>query len=553
MSAQGMSVEQLLEWLRREAEVRGPGWLQEQVGACGVLPAPVATPLERAARPRRGHPPARLSPESTPRARRRVGSPSADPPRRRAAARPAVSRPRRGRNPTTRRGPERSGTPPPPLPAAVFMDAGPGTVVRPGPSYSGRSTRRQDEFQVLRAAWDGGDSPCRPREDRGGEVEGPLVDTDAAVPARGPSSVVQRVVQVVQEEQPSTSGSYASEVSVRRESGSAAAGVTAPVVPVGAVPASSARSGGGGSGVSAVALGDPGGEVMGLLRDSLSPGTWKEYGKAWTTWECWNDARGTGVGGGEVRLLELLGCLKREGWTVSKVSRFMAGVAFGFRLRRLPDLTKGFLVRQVLKGWRRGEPKVPDQRKPVSFELLLRVGVQLSSICKSGWERGLFRAAFALAFFGAFRLGELVSGSVRRAGGLRCDDVELAVDRVVVRIRRSKTDQEGRGRQFVLFAVPGCGMCPVRCAGAYGAGITKDALPFLRHEDGSFLSRFQFLAVFKKCLRGLGVPAEGYAGHSFRIGAATEAARLGVSAEGIRRIGRWESARFKSYVRLGFL
>ncbi|XP_044162296.1 translation initiation factor IF-2-like [Bufo gargarizans] len=285
MSAQGMSVEQLLEWLRREAEVRGPGWLQEQVGACGVLPAPVATPLERAARPRRGHPPARLSPESTPRARRRVGSPSADPPRRRAAARPAVSRPRRGRNPTTRRGPERSGTPPPPLPAAVFMDAGPGTVVRPGPSYSGRSTRRQDEFQVLRAAWDGGDSPCRPREDRGGEVEGPLVDTDAAVPARGPSSVVQRVVQVVQEEQPSTSGSYASEVSVRRESGSAAAGVTAPVVPVGAVPASSARSGGGGSGVSAVALGDPGGEVMGLLRDSLSPGTWKEYGKAWTTWE----------------------------------------------------------------------------------------------------------------------------------------------------------------------------------------------------------------------------------------------------------------------------
>ncbi|XP_044134153.1 uncharacterized protein LOC122926745 isoform X1 [Bufo gargarizans] len=553
MSAPGLSVEEMLERLRREAEVRGPGWLQEQVGACIVSPAPVASPNVRAARPRRGIPPARLSPEVTPRARRRVGSPSVDPRRRGAAARASASRSRRGRNPDTRRGPVRSGTPLPPLPAAVQQDSGPGTVDRPSASFSVRSTRLFEEDRVPRTALVEDEYRRRSREDLSSVDEGPLAVAEAAVSSRCPASVVQRVVQVVQEEQPSTSRSYDGAVSVRQESGPSAAGVTAPVVPVGAVPASCARSGGGGSAVSGVAVGDPGREVMGLLRDSLSPGTWREYGKAWTTWEAWNGTWGAGGVDGEVRLLMLLGQLKSEGWSVSRVNHLVSGIAFGFKWRGLADLTKSFLVRQVLKGWRRGAGRVPDCRRPVSFELLVQMGDRLSGVCSSGWELGLFKAAFALAFFGAFRLGELVCGSVRRAGGLRSEDVEWVGDRLHIRIRRSKTDQEGRGLRFTLFAVPGCSMCPVRCAESYGARLGRDEVPFLRHEDGSFLSRFQFLAVFRKCLTVLGVPVKDYSGHSFRIGAATEAARVGASEEVIRRIGRWESVRFKSYVRPALL
>lgn len=54
-------------------------------------------------------------------------------------------------------------------------------------------------------------------------------------------------------------------------------------------------------------------------------------------------------------------------------------------------------------------------------------------------------------------------------------------------------------------------------------------------------------------LRALGLCEYDYAGHSFRIGAATEAARLGLGEEVIQRIGRWESQRFRSYVRLNRL
>ncbi|KAM9326568.1 ficolin-2-like [Gastrophryne carolinensis] len=60
--------------------------------------------------------------------------------------------------------------------------------------------------------------------------------------------------------------------------------------------------------------------------------------------------------------------------------------------------------------------------------------------------------------------------------------------------------------------------------------------PLLVHEDGSFLSRFQFLAVFRKCLKELGLASGDYGTHSFRIGAATEAARLGLPEEIIKRL-----------------
>ncbi|KAM9324593.1 uncharacterized protein PAF06_000660 [Gastrophryne carolinensis] len=124
-------------------------------------------------------------------------------------------------------------------------------------------------------------------------------------------------------------------------------------------------------------------------------------------------------------------------------------------------------------------------------------------VCASSFEVRLFRAAFSLAFFGALRVGELVSSNKRVPGGLGFDDTVTSDEGVVLRIRRSKTDQRGR----------------------------------------------RFLAVFRKCLRELGLAGSEYGTHSFRIGAATEAARMGLPEEIIKRLGRWESARFRRYIR----
>ncbi|KAM9296619.1 uncharacterized protein PAF06_017531 [Gastrophryne carolinensis] len=191
-------------------------------------------------------------------------------------------------------------------------------------------------------------------------------------------------------------------------------------------------------------------------------------------------------------------------------------------------MTKAFWVRQALKGWRK-EHRTADNRRPFSWGLLGGIFSVLPLVCESGFEVSLFRAAFSLAFFGALRVGELVSPSKRVPGGLGFDDTVTSDEGVVIRIRRSKTDQRGRGVSMFLGRLRQCDSCPV-------ATIEE------------FLGRFQFLAVFRKCLGEMGLASSEYGTHSFRIGAATEAARLGLPDDIIKKLGRWESALFRWYI-----
>lgn len=131
----------------------------------------------------------------------------------------------------------------------------------------------------------------------------------------------------------------------------------------------------------------------------------------------------------------------------SGISRRMS--AFLFRSRGEQDVTKSFLVRQALKGFRRGTlPR--DVRRSVSFEELLALGERLATACWSVFECTLFRLAFSLAFFGAFRISELVSPSRKREGGLRPVDVWDRGSHLVCFIPRSKTDQLGKGLWVTL-------------------------------------------------------------------------------------------------------
>ncbi|XP_074654505.1 uncharacterized protein LOC141908371 [Tubulanus polymorphus] len=53
-----------------------------------------------------------------------------------------------------------------------------------------------------------------------------------------------------------------------------------------------------------------------------------------------------------------------------------------------------------------------------------------------------------------------------------------------------------------------------------------------------------------KLISFLGLPEASYTSHSFRIGAATNAATNGVPEPVIRELGRWKSDAFKRYIRI---
>ena len=116
------------------------------------------------------------------------------------------------------------------------------------------------------------------------------------------------------------------------------------------------------------------------------------------------------------------------------------------------------------------------------------------------------RALLLVGFAGGFRRSELVS--------LNVGDFEFAEDGLVVRLRRSKTDQEGAGRKVGIPFGANRGTCPVRSLKAWmeESGIERGAVfrPINRHGQvrGKRLSDKAVALIVKRAAEsevGLGV------------------------------------------------
>jgi len=73
--------------------------------------------------------------------------------------------------------------------------------------------------------------------------------------------------------------------------------------------------------------------------------------------------------------------------------------------------------------------------------------------------------------------------------------------------------------------------------------------PLFLLRDGCHLTARQFHFDLKRLLQQAGYNPNCYNTHSFRIGAATSAARAGVSTKTIKAMGRWMCTAYKQYIR----
>ena len=99
-------------------------------------------------------------------------------------------------------------------------------------------------------------------------------------------------------------------------------------------------------------------------------------------------------------LLSLLGSAP------SSIASYLSAVAYVHKISNWPDPTCSFVVTKMKEGRRRLEPH-RDFRCPITFEILSKLVSILPSVCHSGYEVSLFKAAFLLAFFGFLRVSEL--------------------------------------------------------------------------------------------------------------------------------------------------
>lgn len=250
-------------------------------------------------------------------------------------------------------------------------------------------------------------------------------------------------------------------------------------------------------------------------------------------------------------IIDFIAFLSLKGSAPSTARSYLSGIGYQCKILQVADPTQNFVVKKLLLGMSRLGSK-RDKRLPITINLLQSINTVLPSICYSQFEAALFKAAFCLAYFGFFRVGELVvDSSVKHNHALAVENVQLKdYGRVLeVFLPHAKTDQAGSGSVIALSAVDSP-VCPVLAMKAFLDVRPKRQGHLFIHFSGDPVTRFQFSSILKKALTSVGVTTNAYTTHSFRIGAATSAASRGISEDGIKEFGRWESKAFKSYIRI---
>jgi len=160
------------------------------------------------------------------------------------------------------------------------------------------------------------------------------------------------------------------------------------------------------------------------------------------------------------------------------------------------------------------------------------------------------RALLLVGFAGALRRSELV--------GLDVSDVAFEGEGLVLRLRRSKTNQEGELEEVAVLYGSDPRTCPVRALQTWLAtSAIVDGALFRAVDRAGRVGRGQLTARIvgervKKIGARSGLDPQSYAAHSLRSGFATSAARANKSETAIMRQGRWKSIPVaRRYIRAG--
>ena len=170
-------------------------------------------------------------------------------------------------------------------------------------------------------------------------------------------------------------------------------------------------------------------------------------------------------------------------------------------------------------------------------------------------EKHVIWAVAASAFFGFFRLGGLLPASLSSYNpvtSLSWGDVSVDshtdLQMIQFHIKVSKCDQFGSGTNVVVGKT-GIPLCLVAAIARYFEHRGDQLGAFFLDSARKVMTKPRFVTQIRDIVCTIGLPQHHFAGHSFRIGAATSAAAVGIGDSAIQMLGRWHSAAFLQYIR----
>ena len=245
--------------------------------------------------------------------------------------------------------------------------------------------------------------------------------------------------------------------------------------------------------------------------------------------------------------------LHRDGLSGGTVKNYCAAIRHAQISLEMgdPNLADMPCLGYAVKGMKRTAVVKSRPRLPITPAILGHLRAVWQTWSNRGDAAMLWSAA-TMCFFGFLRVGEIVvpsdqgfDGEIHLAyGDVRADNV-VTPQYLEVRI---KTDPFRKGVLVYLGKAPGP-LCPVAVTLHYMVGRGTMGRAFFRFTDGKLLTRDRFVAAVRTALTAAGLDCSQYAGHSFRIGAATTAAANGLQDSLIKTLGWWESVVYTVYIR----
>jgi site-specific recombinase XerD len=238
---------------------------------------------------------------------------------------------------------------------------------------------------------------------------------------------------------------------------------------------------------------------------------------------------------------EYLAAMADHGFKASTIGRRAQAIAFWHRKHSLEPPTNSEGVRTLMKGIRRKIGTAQARKAPATAQMIADMVQRLPKTLTGLRDRALLLIAFA----GALRRSEVVA--------LDVEDLERTPDGVRLTIRRSKTDQEGKGQ---AISVPrGTKLKPQQALDEWLAASEITEGPIFRGVRGSTILRGrlqpkQVARIVKKSATALGLDPAIFAGHSLRSGFVTSALESGADVLRIMDVTRHTEIRtLKAYDR----
>lgn len=237
------------------------------------------------------------------------------------------------------------------------------------------------------------------------------------------------------------------------------------------------------------------------------------------------------------------------------IKLYLAGIRYYYIRSGYGDILNGCdQLHYVLRGVKRSQNNViNNKRLPITPNILKQLWQVLDMGAFSPFVDLMLKCMFSCAYFGFLRCGEITCQKANSEHFLQIIDVSFGIDFYVLKLRSSKTDPFSRGVNITIYENEV--FKPVHTMRLYLQA--RKALPcnplsplFIVDEFNHLpMLRDTFIQQLRSLLMRIGLNDTNYAGHSFRIGAATAAAAAGIEDHLIKDLGRWSSDCYVRYIR----